>query len=362
MSVRKTSLRTLRRPMGGVVAALLASCAMVGCSGSDDEPAAQGSDAGDDTISVAFQPATESLAVLSQLNAFAGGFFEDEGLDVTYNTPIPNAAQAAQSVTTSADIAIVGSTGVLPAIAAGRDVVSVAVITKGPTTQVTLRDDVIDRLGVDADAPIDERVEALEGLTLALPQPGSTTDVAVRQALSAYGIDADEDMTIRPITEPSALVTAMREEQVDGFAFSPPTSVQPVAEGYASVWLTLSDVPELQELPWIDVVTSKSFLEENPEAVERFLRALVSAANDLEENADEAQTRIKDRWFPDLDQSTYDLAYELSLPTATQGLEPSEDGFDTLLQTVNDASDEDVDLGFDDVYDLSALSAAGGGN
>jgi NitT/TauT family transport system substrate-binding protein len=308
---------------------------------------------------VTFQPATESLAVLTQLNAFAGGYFDKEKLDITYNPVISNAAQAAQSVTNgSADIAIVGSTGVVAGVAARRDLVTVAVITKGPTTQITLRNDVIKRLGIDVSAPLATRMKALKGLKLALPQPGSTTDVAVRQALKLNGLDPDKDLTIRPITDPSALVTAAREGQVDGFGFSPPTSVQPVAAGYGTVWVTLSDIPQLKRLPWIDVVTSKAYLKNNREAVTRFVRALYKSSEDLKARPDEARTKIKAKYFPDLNQKVYDLAYDLSLPTATQGIDPEPSAVPVLMSTVNANLDTKIDVTAAQLYDLSVLADA----
>lgn len=297
--------------------------------------------------------------MLTQLNAFAGGYFEREKLDITYNPIISNAAQAAQSVTNNADIGIVGSTGVVTGVAARRDIKTVAVLTKGSSTQITLRNDVIDRLGITPDAPIEQRIQALKGLTLALPQPGSTTDLAVRQTMRTYGIEPDKDVTIRPITEPSALVTAMREKQVDGFAFSPPTSVQPVATGQAKVWVTVSDVPALKAIPWIDVVTSGDYLKNHREAVLRFVRALQKANEDLLNNTAAAKAAIKAKYFPDLDQAIYDLAFDVSLPTAAQGLAPSPDGLPILLKTLNDNSDNQVDVKAEQLYDESVLRELG---
>lgn len=352
--VRRAGKRV--RAVGILAAATVLALTAAACGGSGSTGGDEGKADPNAPTKVTFQPATESFAVLTQLNAFAGGYFEKEQLDVTYNTVISNAAQAAQSVTGNADIAIVGSTGVVPGVTAGRDMVTVAVLTKGPTTQITLRDDVIERLGITPDAPIEDRIKALKGLTLALPQPGSTTDIAVRQSLKIYGVEPDRDLTIRPITDPPALVTAMREKQVDGFAFSSPTSVQPVAEGYAKVWVTLSDLPEFKQMPWIDVVTSKSFLKDNREAVVRFVRALYKSSEDLKAKPDEAREAIRAKYFPDLDQSVYDLAFDLSLPTATQGIEPVGESLPVLLEVINSNADTQVNVSADDLYDTTVLS------
>jgi NitT/TauT family transport system substrate-binding protein len=328
---------------------------MAACGGSADGSSSAKGGLDPDVV---FQPATESMAVLTQLSAFSGDYFAKEGLKITYNTPIPNAAQAAQSVTGNADIAIVGSSGVIPGVAAGRDMVTVATLTKGPSTQVTLRNDVIAKLGLNPSSPIADRIKALKGLTLALPQPGSSTDVIVRQALGAYGLNPDKDIKIRPITDPPALVTAMREKQVDGFAFSAPTSVQPVSEGYATVWFTISDLPEYSDMPWIDVVTSKKYLKENRPTVVKFVKALQAGADDLKNNEAAASKRIKDKYFAKLDQKTYDLSFKLALPTSQKGLEPTESGLKVLLDVVNATADKKFDVTFKQGYDASVVAEA----
>jgi len=342
----RRSARLYAAALLAVAATALSSCANSGGSGSEEG-------------TIVFQPATESMAVLTQLGAFSTDAFKDAGLDVDYNAPIPNAAQAAQSVTTGSDIAIVGSSGVLPGVAAGRDMVTVATLTKGPTTQITLRNDVIERLGLAEDASAEDKIKALKGLKIALPQPGSLTDVVTREAFRLFGIDADKDMTIRPITEPTALVTAVREGQVDGYAFSAPTSVQPVAEGYGSVWVSLNEVPELAELPFIDVVTSKTFLKERRDDVVKFVKVLQESAQVLADDPDSVKESIQKKYFAELEPNLFDLSWEFSLPTAQNGIEPSKVGFDALVTMTENQTGESVDVSFDDVYDLSVLEELG---
>lgn len=353
MSTIRFSSRGPRALALGAIAVVALSVA--GCTGSPSAgPTSTGGE--QESFSVVFQPATESLAVVNQLYAFANDAFADAGIDVTYNPVISNAVQASQAVATgSADIGIVGSNGVMSAVGSGLDVVSVATITKGSTTQITLRDDVIETLDVKATDPIEDRIEALKGLSLALPAPGSLTDLAVREMLALYDLVPDQDLTIRPLSEPAALVTATREGQVDGLAFSTPTSVQPVNEGYASVWLSLSEVPEYEELPFIDVITSRKFLQENRPAVLAFVRVLQEAADAVEADPEAAGVVIRSAYFEDIDEALWDLAWESSYPRAIQGFFPSEEGFDVMLEVINNQSDQPVDVDYTDVYDLSLL-------
>jgi NitT/TauT family transport system substrate-binding protein len=342
-----------------LAASLVGSVLLTACAGKPSEGGGSGDSADGGTIRV--QVASESFAMLPQLLLFARDYLEDEGLEIEYAPANPNAAQVAQSVTDTADIAFPGSTGVLPAVAAGRDVVSIATITKGPTTQLTVSNEAIEASGVSPDDPLEERVQALEGLTLGLPAAGTVTDVLVRDLLVDNGIDPDTDVTIRPIADVTALVTAMREGQVDAIAFSPPTSLQSVAEGNAQVWVSLGDVPDYEDMHFVDVVTSRTFLENRKDDVEAFLRALNAASHDIQEAAEETAPDIKERYYPDLDQEVYDLSFENSLPNAQRGLIPTEEGFQALLDTVNATSDEEIDLSFEDVYDTTLITSIAGG-
>lgn len=346
-----------RGPRRLVAAALATGLALTGLT------ACAGDGTGSEEGTIVVQVASESFGMLPQLLLFAGEYLEEEGIEIEYNTANPNAAQVAQSVTSSADIAFPGSTGVIPAVAAGRDVVGIATVTKGPTTQVAIRKDALEGTGVTADSPLAERIQAMKGMTLGLPAAGTVTDILVRDLLADNGVRPEEDVTIRPIADVTALSTALREGQVDAIAFSPPTSVQGVVEGYAEVWAALNtdELPAYTDMHFVDVVTSRRFLDERADDVEKFLRALQKAADDLAERADEVAPEIKERWLPDLDQEIFDLSYDSSLPSAQRGLVPTEEGFAVLLETVNATSDEKADLDFDDVYDTTIIDKIAAG-
>jgi NitT/TauT family transport system substrate-binding protein len=312
-------------------------------------------------ISITFLPGNETLAMATQLQAFAKGYFEEEGLDVEYLPVLQNAAQVAQTVSAGeADIGSSGSTGAPALLAAGRDIVAIADLAKGSVTQLALRNETIEKLaaqGVTRDSPIADRVAALKGLSLSVPQAGSSTDILVRLTMEEYGIDPDRDVTLQPIADGSARVAAAREGQTDGYVVPPPGSMLAPAEGWGEVWISWSenDVPKFVGLPWTQIITSRAFLEENPEAVRRFLKALWRAASDLENDPQGAAAAIKERWFPDLDPTMYELAFDASLPAFTQGMVPDEKGFEMLMETYNASVAEPADLTFDQLYDITLV-------
>jgi NitT/TauT family transport system substrate-binding protein len=314
-------------------------------------------------IKVKFLPATESLAVLTQLQAIAKDYFKQEGIDLNYLGVLANAAQAAQTVVTGqADIAGTGSTGVLTVLSANRDIVSIALISKEPTTIISMTNKAaaeVAKKGITASSPIQAKMDALKGLKLGLPAAGSSTDILVRTTLKDYGIDANKDLEIVPVNDGPGLAAAARQNRVDAYAFSPPDSVLGVAEGWGQIWVSYpsGEVKQFQGMPLTDIVTSRKYYQQNPEAVRRVLRALWRAAEDIRTNPEMVRKAVKDRWFKDLDAAVYNASFDALLPGFQRGLIPEKPGFDILLKTFNLSRSQPVDLAFSDVYDSTLVQA-----
>jgi ABC-type nitrate/sulfonate/bicarbonate transport system substrate-binding protein len=314
-------------------------------------------------IKMTFLPATESLAVLTQLQAISKNYFEEEGLDLNYLGVLANAAQAAQTVVTGqADVAGTGSTGVLTVLSANRDIVAVAQISKEPTTIISLTNKAVDAMkakGITQSSPVRDKLNGLKGMTLGLPAAGSSTDILVRSTLTAYGVDPDKDLTIQPVNDGPGLAAAARQGRVDAYAFSPPDSVLGVAEGWGQIWVSYprNDVPEFAAMPLTDIVTSRKYLKENPEAMRRLMRALWRAANDIKNDPESVRKAVKERFFKDLDPAVYNASFDAVLPGFQRGLIPEASGFPVLLKTFNVGRSQPVALSFEEVYDTALVSS-----
>ncbi|MGE3620596.1 MAG: ABC transporter substrate-binding protein [Acidimicrobiia bacterium] len=362
--------KTRRALMVLTACALVALAACSDSDGDDDAAPADGSttttgapeEEVDEPIEISFQPSSESLTNLPQMHAFAMDYFAEEGLEVEYLPVIANAQQALQSVLTgNADISHVGSTATVAAILARQDVVAVGSQTPNVNLVLSLRNEAIDRIeqesGVTPDSPIADRVEALKGLTIALPGAGSTGDAIMRGILESFDVNPDADLTLQPINDVAAAVASTRERQSDGIFHGLPAAVQGTAEGYSQVWISLAagDVPQYEAVPLIDIVTSRGFLDDDPEAVRRWLRAMVRALDDINERPDEVRAAVKERWFPDMDEALYDAAFDTVLPSFDYPMTPTEENFEGLIELYNAGQPQPATLSFDDYYDLSLL-------
>ena len=81
--------------------------------------------------------------------------------------------------------------------------------------------------GVTPDSPVEERVQALTGMSIGASPAGSTGDSYVRAMLTEYGVDPDTDVTLVPNNDGTAQVAAARAGRIDGYAFELPQLPDP---------------------------------------------------------------------------------------------------------------------------------------
>ena len=268
-----------------------------------------------------------------------------------------NGAQAGwhdARVSVAADVAITGGTGTISILASGiSDIVGVAAMA-GEGNQLTLRNSAVEKLaaqGVTPTSPIADKVKALKGLKIAMPAAGSGTDVLFRSTLKTYGV-SDRDLTIQPVADPNGQVAAAKQGQVDGYMFSSPTSLIAVSDGWGKVWIDFhQDVPSVADRMTLDVITTKKYLSANQDVVKRVLTAMWRGWSDLQKDPDSVKAEIKAKYYPDLDQKVYDLAFAANVKLFSAGLEPAQKSLDVTLNLYNATAQKPSNASFTDVYD-----------
>lgn len=342
-----------RRTVSYLLAPLLLLVGLLtACSGGGGGTAAQSADG---RLTIKFQPAAINMTFLSQLWAEQAGYFTQEGLDVQMLPVISDANLVAQSVLNGdADMASTSTSGLLALRSAGRDVVSVGVSAQSPVTVLELSNDAAARSGVAPDAPVANKIKALKGMTIGLPAPNSASELLLRTSLKSVGMDPDRDVTFTNITGsgPEGLVVALREKKVDGIAIGLPESVVGAATGEAKVWINYpsNEDPANKDMPFNDFITSAKFAKNNPEALKRFLKAMWHSVTDLRNDPAKVRTALKDKWFPNLDPTVYEFAFDTARPAFTQGLVPQEGPFQNALRAFNLTRDAPARIAFADAY------------
>jgi NitT/TauT family transport system substrate-binding protein len=293
-------LRWPTRPLSAisitsVAAAILALSALVlaGCSGGPKAAApAGGSSAG---AGGASKPVTLRLGFFPNLThaqpqvALTRGTFKEElGSNVTLETKTFNAGPAAiEALFAGAiDATYIGPN---PTIAGfvqsqGKDVRIIA----GATSAGAL-------LVVRGDAGINKPAD-FANKKIASPQLGGTQDVALRAWLQKNGLKDKEhggNVQVIPTNNADALSLISRG-QLDGAWVPEPWATRIVQEANGKVFLDERDLWPNGDFVTTQLIVRTKFLQENPEVVERLVRAHVKTTQWINDNPDESKKIVNE--------------------------------------------------------------------
>jgi NitT/TauT family transport system substrate-binding protein len=281
------------------------------------------------------------------------------GIDANVDLGADNAALIAQAVIAGdADIGIAGTGAVFNAYSEGMtDLVVIATMSCSLTFGVALNSETVEALaeqGITPDSPVEERVQALRGLSIGASPAGSTGDSYPRLMLTTYGVDPAE-VTLVPNNDGNAQVAAARAGRINGYALSFPNALIPEVEGWGALWLNFAeDLPGLIPFAAHSIYTTRQYLEGSRETTVGIVAALWDALGVIKDSPDEAKEPVKSDSFPDLDQAVYDEGWDLSVEAYAECTPiTTEEMFQRQLDLVNSTRETPMELAMSDIYDLT---------
>lgn len=328
-----------------------------GTEESSAENVEAGSSSGDtteETITVRYQDYGTSLTNLPMLDAVTDGLFAEEGIELVANDPIYDSSQLLQDLTRGdVDLVVAGATSALAAADAEQDVVIVGSVTP-PHLQVTLTTDAMAKLkeaGIDENSDTEDKFNALKGLTLATGQAGNQNTAMLMMALNEYGVDPNNDVVLRPFKDPTAIVAAARQKQVDGFVGSPPRTTNPDVEGWGVVFINgPEETPELIDVPGASLVTTRKYLDANRDTIDTIV-SIVAQSKDKLANLDDDEVRaLQSEHFPDMDTESFVRAFDAVRPLLSTSVEITSEQYDRLLSLSSEGPLASTTLKFEDVF------------
>jgi len=234
------------------------------------------------------------------------GFFEEENLTIDAQAAQTGAAVTAAVVSGEAQI---GSSAVVPqllAVAQGLPLRAVAAsgATPAPTDGEPNGNFVV---LVRADSDV-EGAEDLNGTTVAVNALRAAIELAVRAAADREGADSSTfEFVAIPFPEMSAALEAGR---VDAIAVVEPFLQAAVSQGHRPVLVAYPyDLDSGLEFALGTFFTNAAYAEENPDVIERFIRAMRKANEYAQEHPDAARAIM-----PTFTRIAPEVAAEVSLP------------------------------------------------
>ena len=219
---------------------------------------------------VSFASAQQLTRVMSGYAATSGphavlwiardaGLFEKNGLrtDVAY---IRSGSTMAQTLV-SGDIQMsqMGGPAMLAAGVAGMDVTFVAVALN--TTPIVLMGTV-------------SKIEDLKGKAVGVTRYGSNTDISARFAIRKAGLQPEKDVALIQLEDYAGIMGGIASGRIAAGALADPFTDAAKKLGYKEV----ADVGAMGlEFPFVGIAAKKSFIKDNVDTVQRFVRAYIEA-------------------------------------------------------------------------------------
>ncbi len=243
-------------------------------------------------IDVVMALPSPTLTFSSAFIADEAGFYKQAGLNVTHRSLVGVAAVNAV-IAGSADFTIGTGPVFLRAAAQGQRLLAIANLIDHPLVEMVLRKDVAAAAGVTEQSPFLARAKAIKGKTIASQGVGSSLHAWERVVAARAGLDVENDVRIAPM-DPPAMLPALDNKSIDGFATSLPFTTQAVVKGSAMKLASgVTDAPDLLPFAYGLVVTKPETCQKAREKCVRIVKALAAANKMITERTGEALELMK---------------------------------------------------------------------
>ena len=238
------------------------------------------------------------------------GFYKREGLKVSVRN-IVGVGSVNAVLAGSADFTMGTGPVFLRAAAQGQRMYAIANLVDRPLVELVLRKDVAEAAGITDKTPFAERARAMKGKTIAIQGVGSIVHAWQRLVAHRGGLDLEKDVRIAPM-DPPAMLPALENKAIDGYATSMPFTTQAIVKGSAVMLASAaSDAPDLVPFAYGLVYAKPETCRDKREMCARMARALAGAAKFIREKPDEALEILRKR-FDKLDPEMLNAAWQVA--------------------------------------------------
>lgn len=255
---------------------------------------------------VKFGISSSSLGPAGPRIAKEMGLFAKHGLAPAFVVLDSASAAVSGLISRSFEVAIAGPTEIVASQARGQKVVAIAVSYAGFGPSLVLSKAVVDKLGVSPEAPVQERLKALDGLLIGSPSATSVATAAVKGSAVAFGANPRFTYMGQP-----TMVAALESGAIQGYVASAPFWAYPVVKGTGVLWLSGPKNEFSRDVtPGItgQLAVLRDFAEANPALIKSCVGVLADFAKAIDERPADVKAAIL-KIFPDLDAKTLDLVF-----------------------------------------------------
>lgn len=253
---------------------------------SAEEPAAE---AEKPSYSLEIGQISKSVAFFPIFVARDQGFFEEEGLTVNEPTLLGTGAKlAAALVSESIEVGGGVMTDAFNTANAGQSVGVIANLVGQYYVDIIVGNDA--QVAQD-DAPLEEKIRSLEGLRIGITGPGSGNEALVKYLFSLVDMDSATDVTLVNLgAQATAVVGAVKNDQVDALSFFQPIGQEVEAQGLGKIYISPArgDVPDIEGQAHGVAMASAKAIADKPDVLVAYIKGIAKAEHFIH-NADASE-------------------------------------------------------------------------
>ncbi|WP_413063595.1 ABC transporter substrate-binding protein [Siminovitchia sp. 179-K 8D1 HS] len=284
----------------------------------------------DEVKKVRLAEVTRSVFYTPQYVALEKGFFKEEGLDVELKTTWGGDKTMTALLSDAADIALVGSETSIYVYAQGASdpVINFAQLTQTDGTFL------VSRKKVD-----NFDWEMLKGSTFLGQRKGGMPQMVGEFVLKKHGIDPHNDLNLIQNIDFGNIANAFASGTGDYVQLFEPTAS--VFEKEGKGYIVASFGEESGHVPYTTFMSKESYLKENNETVEKFVKALYKAQKWVEKSSGEEIAKVVEPYFEDSDLETLAAAIDRykNQGSFAKKMTLTEEGWDNLQAIMEEAGE-----------------------
>lgn len=317
---------------------MISTLFLAGCSNTDS-----------DLTRISVIEVTHSVFYAPQYIAITEGFFEEEGLDVEITDGKGADKAMAALLSDQVDIGFMGPEA------------SVYVYNQGMNdyavnfAQLTQRDG---SFIVSREPNPDFTLEDLKGKELLGGRKGGMPNMTLEYVLKNKGLIPGEDLNVRTDIQFDVMAGAFAGGEGDYTTLFEPVASQMEAEGRAYVVASVGE--ESGYIPFTAYSAKRSYIDENPEIIQKFTNAVYKGMLWVEEHSSEEVAKSLQPHFPDADLEILTSVAERyrSIGAWAPNLVLTEEGLDRLQEVMMEAGELNIKVPYDKIVNTDFAKRA----
>jgi len=213
----------------------------------------------------------------------AKGFFPKEGMDVEVISTNGDGPDVDAVISGSVQFAVSTPNRLFTSYEQGKPLKAAMMLAKRMAIDCAMNKQVADKLGITAQTPLDARLKAMKGLTVAGTRPGAFTYVLLDIYGKRVGLTAQKDYQLIGVGGANSMLPALENNQIAVGCTGSPFAELAAFRGKAIRFTNNAGGadPAFDDFLFELVYVRPDYLSGNGDTVRRFLRAFLASVNEI---------------------------------------------------------------------------------